>query len=244
MTQLEDRPAKTPADQADRLGLPQSPPSSAPSSTRCSDSDLGIALQRGHQSQGSTRSAPLTAHIERASSRSTEAARRTAGRTCLVAVDGSVGSVQALIWGLRYASDRGMCVEVLTVWPPHRSELIHEVPGHVSDARWTARAAQGDAIRQALEEVPDGPVTAARLENADAGAAIVRASARCDLVVLGSNLNDSSHSLTERVLAQAACDVVVVGSSSEVITTTTSVLMLTVQAGRVALATGIGQSPR
>lgn len=83
----------------------------------------------------------------------------------------------------------------------------------------TGSTAQIDAIRRALEEVLAGPVTAARLENADAGAAIVHASAHCDLVVLGSNSNDSSHSLTDHVLEEAACEVVVVGSSSEVITT-------------------------
>lgn len=166
-----------------------------------------------------TRSRPDTLHGVPTNRRPDPAPRRTDGRTCLVAVDGSVGSVQALVWGFRYASDRGMCVEVLTVWPAHRSVLIHEVPGHFSAARSSARTAQEDAIQLALDKVLAGPITAARLENADAGAAIVRASARCDLVVLGSNSNDSSHSLTDRVLEEAACAVVVVGSSSDVITT-------------------------
>ncbi len=160
-------------------------------------------------------------------SRSTEATRRVGGSTCLVAVDGSVGSVRALVWGLRHAAGRGMCVEVLTVWPAHRSVFIHEVPGHFSAARCGARTAQQDAIRRALEEVSDRPITAVRLENADAEAAIVHASARCDLVVLGSNANDSSRSLTDRVLERADCEVVVVGSSSEVISTTGSVRPLT-----------------
>lgn len=132
-------------------------------------------------------------------------------RTCLVAVDGSAGSVRALVWGCRHAIDLGMCVEVLTVWPAHRGALIHEVPGHFSAARWSARRAQEDAVRTALEEVRDGPVTAVRLENADVSTAIVHASSRCDLLVVGSNPGDSSHSLTARVVEQAACDVVVVG---------------------------------
>jgi len=135
------------------------------------------------------------------------------GRTCLVAVDDSDASVHALVWAFRHATVRGMCVEVLTVWPPHRSPLIHEVPGHFSAARASARAAQQDALRRAVGAAPDGPVTAARLENADAGAAIVRASVRCDLVVLGTDEDDRSHSLTDRILEEAACDVVVVGSS-------------------------------
>ena len=141
---------------------------------------------------------------------------------CLVGVDGSVGSVEALVWGVRYAAERDMCVEVLTVWPAHRSVLIHEVPGHFSDAREGARTAQERAVGQALDEVSAEPVITSRLENADTGAAIVRASWRCDLVVLGSDSTDSSHSLTDLVLEQAACEVVVVGSSSEVVTTTGS----------------------
>lgn len=140
-------------------------------------------------------------------------------RTCLVAVDGSAGSVRALVWGCRHAIDLGMRVEVLTVWPPHRGALIHEVPGHFSAARWSARTAQEDAVRTALEEVRDGAVTAVRLENADVGAAIVRASLRCDLLVVGSDPGDSSHSLTARVVEQAACDVVVVGSAGSAVAT-------------------------
>ena len=138
---------------------------------------------------------------------------RSSGRTCLVAVDGSAASVQALVWGFRYAADHSMCVEVLTVWPPHGSALIHEVPGHFCAARWSARTAQEDVIRQAIEEVPDGPISAARLENADTGAAIVRASTRCDLVVLGSSSNDNHHSLTGQIIDEAVCEVVVVGPS-------------------------------
>ncbi len=135
-------------------------------------------------------------------------------RTCLVAVDGSVGSVRALVWGCRYAIDVGMRVEVLTVWPPHRGPLIHEVPGHFSAARWSARTAQDDAVRAAVEEVRDGPIAAVRLENADVGTAIVRASSRCDLLVVGADAGDSSHSLTARIAEGAACDVVVVVGSA------------------------------
>lgn len=61
---------------------------------------------------------------------------------------------------------------------------------------------------------------ARRHERDGANLLLVRASARCDLVVLGSTSNDSSHSLTDRVLEEAACEVVVVRSSSEALTTT------------------------
>lgn len=130
--------------------------------------------------------------------------------TCLVAVDDSEAAVRALVWALRHAVDTDMSVEVLTVWPSHRGPLIHEVPGHFNDARWTARTAQEGAIRRALAAASDGPIPATRLENADPVTAIVRASVRCALVVLGSDPRDSSHTLTDGVLAQAACEVVVV----------------------------------
>lgn len=149
------------------------------------------------------------------SSHPSEAPRGT--RTLLVAVDGSAASVKALVWGLHYAIDRDMRVEVLTVWPSHRSVLIHEVPGHFCAARWSARAAQDDAIRQALDEVPEGPIRAVRLENADTADAIVRASAGCAVVVLGSDPNDTTHELTDRIIDQAPCEVVVVGVSGEVV---------------------------
>ena len=150
------------------------------------------------------------------SSRPSEPSRGKQGRTCLVAVDGSEASVQALVWGLRHAIDRNMSVEVLTVWPPHRSALIHEVPGHFCAPRWSARTAQADAVRQALDEVPDGPIPATRLENAETADAIVRASARCDVVVLGSDPDDTTHGLTDRILDHAQCEVLVVAPSGDV----------------------------
>ncbi|WP_310528529.1 universal stress protein [Nocardioides sp.] len=133
-------------------------------------------------------------------------------RTCLVAVDGSEASIDALIWGLRYASDHDMRVEVLTVWPPHGSVFIHEVPGHFCAPRWRARGAQADVIEQALEEVADRPAIATSLENGDAADAIVRASASCELVVLGSNADQTPHRLTARIIDQAPCKVVVAGT--------------------------------
>lgn len=131
-------------------------------------------------------------------------------RTCLVAVDGTDASVEALVWGLRHAAQHAMDVEVLTVWPPQHTPLVHEVPGHFCAPRWNARAAQADAVRRAVDAVPDAPTVATTLENADAAAAIVRASAHHDLVVLGSGTPGGRHRLIDRVLADAACDVVVV----------------------------------
>ena len=121
--------------------------------------------------------------------------------------------MDALVWALRHAADHDMDVEVLTVWPDDDSVLVHEVPGHFCAARWYARAAQEDALRQAIRQVPTPPSVTTTLENADVAEAIVRASKSHDLLVLGPGRARGSHRLTPRVVHGAACDVVVVGSS-------------------------------
>lgn len=135
---------------------------------------------------------------------------------CLVAVDGSDASVPALVWALRHAAGHAMRVEVLTIWPPHGSPLIHEVPGHFCAPRWSAHVAQHDVVRHALEEVPAGPILRVRLENGDAAEKIVEASARCDVVVLGSNSPAGRRRLAARIHAEAACEVVVVDHRGDV----------------------------
>jgi hypothetical protein len=126
-------------------------------------------------------------------------------------VDGTPSGVDALVWALRHAVDHDMDVEVLTVWPDHRSALVHDVPGHFCAPRWTARVGQEKTVREALDAVCTPPHVRTTLENADAAEAIVRASERHDLLVLGSGRPPEPHRLTDRVIEGAACDVVVVG---------------------------------
>lgn len=136
----------------------------------------------------------------------------TPDRTCLVAVDGTAAGVGALVWALRQAADHGTRVDVLTVWPDHRSVLVHEVPGHFCAARWDAVIAQEDTIRRAADVVSTAPIGSVSLENADVAEAIVRASTRHDLLVLGSGSEHGRNGLSDRIIDAAACDVVVVGS--------------------------------
>ena len=152
-------------------------------------------------------------HVPVVATRSGRDARTGRGRgSCLVAVDGTRAGVDALVWGMRHAVAHGMDVEVLTVWPAHRSVLVREVPGHFCAPRWSARLAQENTLREAIRAVPAAPTVVTTLENADTAEAIVRASARHELVVLGcSGEPHDSHRLTRHVLEHAACDVVVVG---------------------------------
>lgn len=135
-------------------------------------------------------------------------------RTCLVAVDGTAAGVDALVWALRRAADHHSRVDVLTVWPDHRSAFVHEVPGHFCAARWDAVLAQEDTIRRAAEVVSTAPIGSVRLENADVAEAIVRASASHDLLVLGSAPPHAHHVLTDRIIDGAACAVAVIRSQS------------------------------
>lgn len=136
---------------------------------------------------------------------------RTLTRTCLVAVDGTAAGVDALVWALRRAADEDTAVDVLTVWPDHRSVFVREVPGHFCAPRWEAAVAQQDTIRRAADVVSTAPIRSVSLENADVVDAIVRASERHDLVVLGSTSPHGRHRLTDRIVDAATCDVVVVG---------------------------------
>lgn len=147
------------------------------------------------------------------SSRADEALGR-GRRSCLVAVDGTRSGVAALVWALRHATDHDMDVEVLTVWPAHHSVLIHEVPGHFCTARSSAVAAQERIVGKAVLTVPSPPPMTTRLENADAGEAIVRASRSHDLLVLGSDRSPGPHALTHLIIRDASCEVVVVGDGS------------------------------
>ncbi|MBD3947110.1 universal stress protein [Nocardioides ganghwensis] len=132
-------------------------------------------------------------------------------RACLVAVDGAAAGVDALVWALRRAADHDTVVDVLTVWPDHRSVFVREVPGHFCAARWEAAVAQQDTIRRAADLVSTAPIRSVSLQNADVLDAIVRASERHDLVVLGSGSPRGPHRLTDRIVDAVPCDVVVVG---------------------------------
>ena len=88
------------------------------------------------------------------------------------------------------------------------------MPGHFCAARWDAVIAQEDTIRRAADVVSTAPIGSVSVENADVAEAIVRASARHDLVVLGSGPPHGRHRLTERIIEAATCDVVVVGSQT------------------------------
>jgi len=103
----------------------------------------------------------------------------TLARTCLVAVDGTAAGVDALVWALHRAADHDTAVDVLTVWPDHRSAFVREVPGHFSAPRWEAAVAQQDTIRRAADAVSTAPIRNVSLENADVDAA------GCDVVVVG-----------------------------------------------------------
>ncbi len=107
----------------------------------------------------------------------------TGGRV-VVGVTGSDASAEALAWALDVAARRGWAVDVVTAWPDLGEPLIHEVPGHYSDAR--GRAVEG--LRRALarrEDRPRDPEVRVFVDNADPVDALAARSRGADLLVLG-----------------------------------------------------------
>lgn len=132
-----------------------------------------------------------------------------------VGVDGSEASVAALEWALRFASEVGAQVDVLTAWPVHAPVFVSEVPGHFSEARWHAVQIQAEAIARATSLVPEAPVIVSRIENATPLEALVRVSRLDSILVLGTDRTPDGGagawtSLTVRVRHTAKCPVVLV----------------------------------
>lgn len=138
----------------------------------------------------------------------------------VVCVDGSESSLPALLWAFRRALDRGVAVEVLTIWPPRNAAFIHEVPGHFCEPRSWATTAQRTLVSQALSQVGPAPTFSMRLENAPVVEAIMRAASTCRLLVLGTHADRGSAAplgrLARRISNQAPCDVAVVDRSGDV----------------------------
>jgi hypothetical protein len=138
----------------------------------------------------------------------------------VAAVDGSEASVRALVWALREAARRGLRVEALTAWPLHGSVFVREVAGHFCEPRWHAREAQADAVARALAQVDEAPVHDLRVVNAPLVDALVRASRRAVIVVLGSDgpadTVPAQPRLTEQVRRMIPDLVVVVGPDGPV----------------------------
>jgi hypothetical protein len=138
----------------------------------------------------------------------------------VAAVDGSEASVRALVWALRHAASRGLRVEALTTWPLQGSVFVREVAGHFCEPRWHAREAQAEAVARALAQVDDAPVHDLRVVNAPLVDALVRASRRAVLVVLGSDGPDDKaparRRLTEQTRRALPDLVVVVGPNGPV----------------------------
>lgn len=133
----------------------------------------------------------------------------------VVAVDGSPASVRALVWALRRGSELGVRVEALTTWPLHGAVFVREVAGHFCEPRWRAREVQAEAVSRALAVVDHAPPYDLRVVNADVFDALVRASKRAILVVVGSDGPEAARSdrsrLTQRLREAMPRLLVVVG---------------------------------
>lgn len=152
----------------------------------------------------------------------------------VVGVDGSPPSVHALIWAMLLAVQRDWTVEVVTAWPDADSVWVHEVPGHFCEPRAQARLAQEGAIRSALAVLEVVPNVRTRLPNERPEDALVSASSRADLLVVGSHGHRAAGRrarVGDACASSAHCPVVIVEQDS------------TEEQPRVHLPSGVERSP-
>jgi nucleotide-binding universal stress UspA family protein len=108
----------------------------------------------------------------------------------VVGVDGSVESLTALRWAMRWAVIRGAEVAVLAAYPTVGYWTEGDVVDlgaldAVHDDTWARARAAVDGIRESGHEVRDVPVSL-HVEGGPAAAQLVRLSAEADLLVVGS----------------------------------------------------------
>jgi nucleotide-binding universal stress UspA family protein len=129
----------------------------------------------------------------------------------VVGVDGSAAGDYALAWALDIAHRVGGSVEVVTAWTANGPGAPAE---SLTDNGWAERV-QHDSVERALSELTPAPVVAMEVVEGDSGAALVEASRRADLLVLGSHGHRRSYilllgSTSEYCLRRAHCPVVVI----------------------------------
>jgi nucleotide-binding universal stress UspA family protein len=132
----------------------------------------------------------------------------------VVGVDGSPSSAAALRWAGRQARATGASLRVITSWHDP-SAYGYEVP-LPSDWRPDQEAAriQADALAAAADEL-DGVTVETSVSEGQAAAVLVEASAKADLLVVGSRGHGELAgillgSVSEYCAAHADCPVVVV----------------------------------
>lgn len=133
------------------------------------------------------------------------------GHRITVGLDGSASSVRALAWAVGEGVRTGRPVGVLTAWPLHAAVMVHEVPGHYSDARGRALEVQRHALRQAGVISGRPSVVSAHLVNTSPVEALLAASLTAGMIVVGSHDPQDAGPVARRCWEESSCAVSVVG---------------------------------
>jgi nucleotide-binding universal stress UspA family protein len=117
-----------------------------------------------------------------------------AGRV-VVGVDGSATSVAALRWAVREAARLEWVVDVVTAWPDRAAVFVRQVPGHHSEHRHRAVAAQREALSTVIASERSVPAIRTFVENARPADALMEHSAGASMIVVGASRRDPAGSL-------------------------------------------------
>jgi nucleotide-binding universal stress UspA family protein len=140
------------------------------------------------------------------------------GRPVVVGVDGSAEAAAALAFAIEEAAERGTCLVVVHVWPA----LPMSAPGQIAPWHYDRAAAARTAERLMLDQLagwpqkyPDVNVAPRMVHGFDPGRALIAASQRASLMVVGSRGRGGFAgmplgSVSRALVHHAACPVAVV----------------------------------
>jgi nucleotide-binding universal stress UspA family protein len=141
-----------------------------------------------------------------------------AGRPVVAGVDGSVEAAAALAFAIEEAAERGSCLVAVHVWPA----MPMSAPGQIAPWHYDRATAARSAERLMLDQLtgwhekyPDVNVVPRMVHGFDPGRALIAASQRASLMVVGSHGRGGFAgmplgSVSRALVHHAACPVAVV----------------------------------
>ncbi len=132
----------------------------------------------------------------------------------VVGLDETPASRRAALWAAREAARRGAVLEVITTWMFDALDAAPAVAVDPALLRESAEQIQAEALAEVLALVEERPAVRTRVLQCSAADALVDASTRADLVVVGTHGRGPVRamllgSVSQAVVRHAACPVVV-----------------------------------
>jgi nucleotide-binding universal stress UspA family protein len=139
----------------------------------------------------------------------------------VVGVDETASSRRALTWAAREAVRRGATLQVITAWTWDAVEGVPLATVDPQSMREVAEQTQHEALEAVLAGLEEQPVVTREIVQSTASEALVEASRRADLVVVGTHGRGPVRSfllgsVSQSVIRHAQCPVVVMPPAQEV----------------------------